>query len=102
MVRGPDRAAQGKATKQWLHRLPRPTEACWSKQLTYRMPVFLKNSFQDMLRYMPAPCLWGKRKKQSGMQGPLKGTRGHQARDWGTDAPKGTGRERHTYRNRFF
>jgi hypothetical protein len=29
------------------------------------MPVFLKNSLHDMLRYVPAPCLWGKKRKQS-------------------------------------
>lgn len=32
----------------------------------YRIPVFWNNSLQDMLRYVPVPCLWEKRRKQSG------------------------------------
>lgn len=36
-----------------------------------------------MLRYVPVPCLWGKRRKQSGLTGPQEGVRKTRARDWG-------------------
>lgn len=57
----------------------------------YRMPVFWKNLLQDMLRYVPAPCLWRERKKESGLQRPQEGVMDSKARGSGA-AQEGTGR----------
>lgn len=69
-------------------------------QQSHRMPVFWKNSLQGMLRYVPVPCLWGKKRKQSGLQRPQEGVRDTEARGLGP-AREGAGGETCTHDSKF-